>query len=792
MAPSVASAVLPPELQTTCRRLASTNVQQLPAILPILLKDIARCRESLSRPQEANAPSHTADITVLVHKLKTHITSLLNGRVSQGHLVGAALAKAVVECGGWESLRAAGSWVNSLIAILQKKSPAVTKELCVVTLTKIYTLMHHHPTLVREVVTPTLPVFATACLQVLKPAATSKTAKAPYSLVETIFDALSTLLPLHPTTLRNVAAKIRAETRPYLAPTSSDNVITPISLQKASRRLAIRLSMTAAKGGDSTEWTKHVDELVDTFHKTADQVFRAVQESWESSTGYRAKPVDVDSELQGGGMNPDQLTPWSGVQAGSERIIGILDFIGDYLRNHTRVSVTIPITAIADVTSRISSIKPPSRGNAKYDSGQVNSAIGREERDELWTMFPYIQMAAMRLHISMIKRLESSYIPLTQEALDQLLRIFESAYRIPEAREFAYLLAQEILHLSGPTLPKPAVDSLRLLIKCCCRDLQGAAGYLKKPSAQGSDTSQNGQNSKTISQNADAFLPGNAQDDTVSVSLSATHLKAAGGLLTTLFSRLPQQHIPSSSRSHMVKTAILSRNQDAQVASILHPARDRNGRTPQVALPYLIQQFPHDEKVEILRFSFRPLAAGTSTDFMQGDDNMDVEDNEEDSNANMTNNTGAFGQTFNGQFSSSFTPPAPTVALRPSIPTGEQAGPTPFLAQPSETITHSPKTVMMQTSSPPTSSLKRRNEDAMEDTGVSKRVELDTVRISTSGAVQDGAASMSTTVTAAQAPATLTSQTKPNTQDEDEDSDDESVHLNMEMDSDSDDGEDDE
>ncbi|KAI1268639.1 rRNA processing/ribosome biogenesis-domain-containing protein [Xylariaceae sp. FL1019] len=781
-----------PKLQAICRRLAATKVEQLPAILPVLLKDIARCRDSLSRPPETNASSHTADITVLVHKLKTHISSLLNGRVSQGHFVGAALAKAVAESGGWESLRASGPWINSLIAILQKKSPAVTKELCVVTLTKIYTLMHHHPTLVREFVTPTLPVFATACLQVLKPPATSKAGKAPHSLVETMFDALSTLLPLHPTTLRNVAGKIRAETRPYLASTTSDSIITPVSLQKASRRLAIRLSMTAAKGGDSTEWTKHVEELVETFHRTADHVFRAVQESWESSTGYRAKPIDVNSELQGGGTDPEQLPPWSGVQAGSERIIGISDFIGDYLRNHTRVNVTVPITAIADITSRISSIKPPSPGNAKYDPGLVNSAIGREERDELWIMFPYIQMAALRLHISMIKRLESSHTPLTQETLDQLLRIFESAYRLPEGRELAYLLTQEILRLSGPTLPKPVVDRLKLLIKCCCRDLQGAAGYLKKPRTQGSDPSQNGHNSKTISQNADAFLPGNAQYDTVSVSLGAAHLKAARDLLTIFFSRLPQQHIPSSLRSHMVKVAILSRNQDAQVASVLHPARDRNGRTPQVTLPYLIQQFPHDEEVEILRFSFRPLATGTPTDFMQGDENMETEENEEDNNTNMINNTGSFGQSFNGQLSSSFTPPAPSVALRPSLPTSEQAAPTPFLTQPSEMITHSSKTVMMQTSPPPPSSLKRRNEDAMEDTGVSKRVELDTVHKSTSGAVPDGNASMSTTVTTAQAPAIATSQPRLNSQGEDEDSDDESVHLNMEMDSDSDDGEDEE
>ncbi|KAI1127507.1 rRNA processing/ribosome biogenesis-domain-containing protein [Nemania abortiva] len=764
---------LPPELRSICRRL-TTKVEQLPLLLPILLKDVGRCQEPLSRPSEPKASESSPEAALLVHTLKTQINTLLTGRTSQGHFVGAALVKAVVETGGWECLRVSDPWVRGLISIIKKKDPSVTKDLCIVALTKIYTLMHEYPTLVREIVTPTLPDFANACLQILKPPVSSKVGKAPYSLIETIFEAISTLVPLHPTTLRQFAGKFKVEIRAFLVPTSSDNVLIPTTLQTSSRRLAVRLHMTAAKGGDSTDWTKHIEELAKAVHSTADQVFRAVQETWESTSGYKPQAVNFDVEPQGGGGDLNQLPRWVGVQAGGERIIGLLDFIREYLYCRTRVAVTVPITTLIDIASRISSIKPPS-GKEKHDSG-MNSAVGREERDELWTVLPDIQVAAMKMHITLIQRLEKNYIPLAQETLDQTLRILQSTYRLPQARTTIFTLVKEILHLCGPTLPKFTVESLGLLMKCCCRDLLGAAGYLPKPKPQSSSALQNGQKQKTISQNADAFLPGKSEDNTISVSLSAEHLSAAEALLTTLFSYLPQQHIPSSLRSQMVKTAILCRNKDAQVASILHPARDRSGRTPQVILPYLTQQFPRDESVEILRFNFRPMATGPSGEFMEADDAMAVDEDEEAQTESRTNGF-SFGQGFDTQY----TAPAPATQFKASSPIPMRSAEpiqTPFLAHPPETQIQSvPEITVVEQPSTSTSSLKRKNEDAAAEISVSKRVEIEATTFT--------AASNTNNVVTPLAPIERAHGV------ENESSDDESVHLNMELDSDDEDEEED-
>ncbi|KAI3336876.1 rRNA processing/ribosome biogenesis-domain-containing protein [Xylariaceae sp. AK1471] len=775
----MALVALPPELRSICRRLTSTKAEQLLTLLPVLLKDVARCQEPLSKPLEPKTTESSPEAAVLVHKLKTQITTLLNGRTSQGRFVGAALVKAVVESGGWECLRASEPWVRGLISIIQKKDPAVAKDLCIVTLTKVYTLMHQYPTLVREIVTPTLSAFAKACLQILKPPVSSKVGKPPYSLVETIFEAMSTLVLLHPTTLREFAGRFRAEIRTFLVPTFSDNVLIPITLQESSRRLAIRLHITVAKGGDSTEWTKHVEELVRTLHSTADQVFRAVQENWESTIGYKSQHVNIDAEPQGGSEDLDQFPRWVGVQAGGERIISLLDFIGDYLSCRTRVAVAVPITALVDIASRISSIKPPSPEKERLGSGQMNPAIGREERDELWAVFPDIQIAAMRMHIALLQRLKMNYIPLAVETLDQTLRIFQSAYRLPSVRTTAFLLVKEILHLCGPTLPRYTVESLGLLTKCCCYDLLGAAGHLKKPKPQGSSASRNGQRTKTVSQNADAFLPSKVQDDMVSVSLSAEHLSAAEALLTVLFNHLPQQHIPSSLRSQMLKTAILCRNRDAQVASILHPARDRSGRTPQAILPYLTQQFPQDESVEILRFNFRPMSTGPPSDFIETDDAMPMEENEE-TQADSKTNGFSFGQGFDTHFSSSFAAPAPIAQFKASSPIpmrNLEPTQTPFLAHLSGAKAQSEPEPEPTVVEPSSNSLKRKNEDATAEISFSKRIEIDVTAPAISG---HSDITTFTTVTTA-----TTGQRERAQGDEDEsEDDDESVHLNMELDSD--------
>jgi hypothetical protein len=109
----------PPELRVLCRRLASTPVDDLPRLCPLLVSHVLRCGGPLSAPSDGKAKDKSAETPMLVHKLRTHITTLLTGKNASGRFAAVCLIKAVIDVGGWESLRTADAWLRGLIGVLQ-------------------------------------------------------------------------------------------------------------------------------------------------------------------------------------------------------------------------------------------------------------------------------------------------------------------------------------------------------------------------------------------------------------------------------------------------------------------------------------------------------------------------------------------------------------------------------------------------------------------------------------------------------------------------------------------------
>lgn len=109
---------VPAELRVLCNQLSSTPVAQLPQITPLLLRNVLRCRAPLSAPSGNAAKADASETSVLVHKLKTHVSTLLNGKSIEGKFVAVVLIKGLVDVGGWEVLRTAEPWVRGLLAIV--------------------------------------------------------------------------------------------------------------------------------------------------------------------------------------------------------------------------------------------------------------------------------------------------------------------------------------------------------------------------------------------------------------------------------------------------------------------------------------------------------------------------------------------------------------------------------------------------------------------------------------------------------------------------------------------------
>ena len=85
----------------------------------MLVGHVLRCGGTLSVAHEAKGKDKNAETPVLVHRLKTHINTLLTGRNPSGRFAAIFLIKAVIDVGGWECLRSAAPWINGLISIIQ-------------------------------------------------------------------------------------------------------------------------------------------------------------------------------------------------------------------------------------------------------------------------------------------------------------------------------------------------------------------------------------------------------------------------------------------------------------------------------------------------------------------------------------------------------------------------------------------------------------------------------------------------------------------------------------------------
>lgn len=589
-------------------------------------------------------------------------------------------------------------------------------------------LTHPFQTLVRELVTPSLPGFATACVQLIKPKAPGFPPAASNEVIETICESFATLIPLYPTVFRPFSSQTRTALRPYLAPTSSDDRYVPETLTTTARRVVVSLHYVAAKSTGHDEWNKLQAELLKELHRTIDQVFRAVDESWQPSAGYDRTKAALDGEPHGGDASAvDQLPPWTGLSAGADRLEGLFGYLGDTLRYATKATVGIPVGALTDAVCRVCVIARLSPKTQTWEqSVETSAAISRDEKEELWSAIPGVHSAALGLILTLCEILGKDMVPMVPEAVDHLARTFKSGITNPGVRAAGYRTLRSIFAVAGCTMSKPAVEMLDTIMAACCRDLQEDIGLLRqteKASAPSKDAKKNG-----LLANADLFLAKKSDSGVVPQPLDVAHREAASALLVSLLSQLPQSHLKPSMRGLLDKTAILTHNHDAMYASVLNPYKDQRGRLYASILPYLARRFPQDQGLEVLRSNLRT-SATTSSDMSASinlleeaeDEIMGDDDDEEEGVEPVEDEV------------------PQTVVTGLSVPKVEapvSTGPSPFEAKPNAFGVIGEAPVKRKQEEPPVESAPKRQE-------VSRPAE-----------------------------------------EEEEDSDDESVHLNMELDED--------
>ena len=105
-------------LRVVTSRIASSSPWQLPYIVPSLAATILTCGQILSGVETQSKGKDKSEASVIIHKYKTQLSTLLQEKTREARWAGVVLVKATVEAGGYEILHISAAWVRGLIGLL--------------------------------------------------------------------------------------------------------------------------------------------------------------------------------------------------------------------------------------------------------------------------------------------------------------------------------------------------------------------------------------------------------------------------------------------------------------------------------------------------------------------------------------------------------------------------------------------------------------------------------------------------------------------------------------------------
>ena len=610
-------------------RISSTPVHQLPRVAAQVSASLWQCRGLLS----STAPSgkQNSDDGVTVHRFKTQLATLLQDRTIEGRWSAVVLIKATIEAGGLEVLSKTSPWVKTLLAFLKKPDPPTTRSLTVITLVRIFMLTWEHANLIREITTPALPTFITTCLSNIE------NKRCSTSELQTVLEALITLLPKHPTTFRSAEKQIRDVLNRIISSTarpSGTHHYLDIHVQTA-QKLLVLLHNCAPKQGASTKWDETLKSAVTATHATCDRVFRSVIEDWRSVAGIQ--PSAPSQQLLAGEVESEShdavgMSAWKGIYEGSDRVIALLGLAQAHIDNATALSTTVRIGLLADLTTRLLSVTVPAAGRQEFV--KPNHQVSRDERDALYSLLPRIHVATFNLLASILRRFGAALMSVLPSLTEQLAWVFKAERTDERFRASAYATLGQCLTFVGHTFGKDEVTDLAPLIAAYCFDMLPEDAQTRLP------TASNGVKPSAAQAASQAIKP-----TTVNAPQTSALQKAASDLLPLILSNLNPKAVPRKLRASIDRTAILTKHKQALVASVLNPPINPSGTAAQASLlPFLARLFPGDAEVEAI---IRPRMPVTWTGRRSGaeEDEDDEEDEEDIAMDDMEVDGGAMPET---------------------------------------------------------------------------------------------------------------------------------------------------
>ncbi|KAL9131171.1 MAG: hypothetical protein Q9217_000824 [Psora testacea] len=595
----------PLPLRIVTQRLTETPTWQLPHVVPILAHHIAQLRGILSVTEGNLRSRDGVEIAVLVHKFKTQVSALLQQKSQEARYAAIILIKAAVEAGGLATLQGVGPWVRGLIGILGRPDSRTSQQLCIITLTRIFVLTKDYPTLVREISTPSLASFINSCLNLTK-SKTVQHEQLDLSTLDTVLQAFAELIPLHPGSFRPYLSQVQILVSKHIAPTPSNAdpvnayLATPQPLCEHARRLFVLLHVCAPKNTAGEAWTKSLQEVLASLHQTADLVFRALVEDWTPKTR-RANLNTSEARLVGEIVADPRpaylnLPGWTGIDAGLERLNGLLNTLQLFITTRTSDPVTVPVNEILEVVDRVLSALAPTNKT----SGPIRPGIGRYEREALSIGLPRLHVSATHVLLVMISRFGLGLSSVIPSMLEQILWAFDQERTDCDLREASYGFVTQVITLMGPSIPKRLSEALSNVIEHCCEDLLPSSVSRERTAIDPTSNRLRAVDGKVISPDEDLFL--NPRQKTPVFSEGPTNVQlAASRLLPLTLTHLPADFLAIHLRIQVDRTALLIAHLEAMLASTMNPpAEQQSNRPTSSILPLLSRRHGGAPEVEAL------------------------------------------------------------------------------------------------------------------------------------------------------------------------------------------------
>lgn len=607
-------------LRAVTHRLNNTPVKELPHIVHFLASSIQDCADAL-KSISGQPSGKNDDLTLQVHKLKARIASLLQDRSAEGRFTAIILVKATVEAGGRDIIASCEPWVRCLLTILSRPDPSSSKRLALVTITRIFSLTRHYPTLVREITTPLLPAFITACMTLgsLHPSQSGQDVGARSSPhLETVLHCLLRLIPDHPSTFRPFASKLHTTLVKFIGDQSK-----PDHVSRLAQSILVTLHFCAPKNTSGDEWLNACQAVITSIHGIADEILRAVIEDWQPSTGSHRQATmrkaydNVPSSIE---CDPLGLPPWEGIYHGSKVLVSLVHLLKTFLSQKTSQLVHLPLGLILDLTSRLLYVRLPASGKDGQVSIRFNPEVGREEREDLLVVLPQIHQSTLDLLSSLVELGGQSILPVCHTIVDQCLWAFVPESSSDSVRLSSYELLGNLMPLMGPSFLKDSFKPLSTLIEVCCKDIGPRSHEGMKL-----NQSESGSHSKpALNGHADSFMQTPSKESAPRQPQISALETAASLLLYRILEYVPAEAIPHSLRAMIDRTAILNDQKRILLASVLNPATKATGQHPTPSIiPFLARTSQDKLEVESLLRPRMPVirdAGPSSYDYEVGSD----------------------------------------------------------------------------------------------------------------------------------------------------------------------------